>query len=543
MTYQIPLFSPSLPPTTGPKGTVSSPFVRTKSTSVTYPASCSSSYTPEGSSSSSSTTIESAALQSLLEEHGRSPTACFATTSATTTPLSLETLQNMVGSCCVITSPVNRAPPIERVPTAIFSCMTDYLNDRPSAEALTCVNRSMRDKIVSDTNINETALIRNFIRHLISKMDPKEYSAQVKGLEQILSTITPSASLSALRSQLLDIKIRISKVLLTLEEATLNKLRIDLERIRMPSFFKDIFSLTEIYRQLNRVKELSDYSRNDTLINITCSLVNHGDTATALEVARTIIGDAQAGPLSSALAHQGHIEEAVKIARSIRNADQRAVALSSIAFIIAKKGRFDKAIEIANSISGMFSNGSVKLTAANVLAIISIILAKHGQIERAIKIANSVKFINKKWRAFLGISKALAQRGDNARAIAIAKTVPSKHYDIDYRSVYSQKKNKYVIKCAINSICKILVKSGQIDEAIKLANFIGTYHVRKYTLRYIALVLIQSGDIKKAVEVINSFPGTSHENAADIRFFLHLINKGYEQKKHKFIIKETLFRL
>ena len=126
------------------------------------------------------------------------------------------------------------------------------------------------------------------------------------------------------------------------------------------------------------------------------------------------------------------IDQAVAVARTIRDEEGRARALSGIAVAQARAGdhpgaqeSFTQAIKVANTIAKtvwVMPPASADAQQSQALSDIALALAKAGDVEQAIELAQTIKG---GWRdgALSGIAVARAKAGDLPQALAIMQTI------------------------------------------------------------------------------------------------------------------------
>ncbi|MBU1626597.1 hypothetical protein KKB18_04435 [bacterium] len=186
---------------------------------------------------------------------------------------------------------------------------------------------------------------------------------------------------------------------------------------------------------------------------------------------------------------------------------------------LAEAGLFDKALQIANLIE---DNDDRNLT----LEIIIKEMLKAGDVEGALIIANSINDYFKNF-ALEDIVSYLAENGDLGRAIKIAESIKDRlppyenvdrNFPVEYLRVVGrppelQKFDRdQPLANALSTISKELLKEGNFEKALNIANSIDDWFIKVETLRDLAESLLKSGQKEKGketfqstIEVVNNF--------------------------------------
>ena len=323
----------------------------------------------------------------------------------------------------------NRAIPtreildITNLPPEILPLCLSFL-DKRNMQRTACVNKNWKNITIATASHNEFLSIQRFTQFLIENLNGVLLPAQTKTLVNILQnrTILGSINLLTVKSLFLDLKEQIINILKTLEDTTLNNLKIQSENIRIPNF-EDIFELAEIYKKIDQAKAIPDENgRSFALRNISEALTQLGNIDKAIEIAKAIPDENGRSfalrNISEALTQLGNIDKAIEIANAIPNEMPRSFALRNISEALTQLGNIDKAIEIPNAIPN-------EMQRSFALRDISEALTQLGNIDKAIEIANAIP--NEMQRSFTlrGISKALTQLGNIDKAIEIANAIPN----------------------------------------------------------------------------------------------------------------------
>ncbi|HSX38949.1 MAG TPA: hypothetical protein VLE95_09060 [Chlamydiales bacterium] len=332
--------------------------------------------------------------------------------------------------------------------TTLTQCSSDiqkhilsYL-EKESLQAASCVTKDMSQKAITVANMNEPALIKNFIHVLISGLDAERFSKEIEILLEISHNITSQkcANLLTLRPYILPVRRQLINVIKTLDPETIENLK---NSAHLPSFFEKIFILVALERQIEANRNPNAHERTRVLRNI-----------------------------SKAIAQAGDIDRAIDVATSLPN-EQSEFALRDISIVLAQEGNIDRAIAIARSIPIVLSETTLRD--------ISSILVGVGDIDRAIAVAT---LIPSPWSEFTlrDISRILAQEGNIDRAIAIATSIPNGNEQSEF---------------ALKDISLVLAQAGDIDRATAVANLIPRENVRKRAVSAISQVSAQTGDAER----------------------------------------------
>jgi tetratricopeptide (TPR) repeat protein len=157
-------------------------------------------------------------------------------------------------------------------------------------------------------------------------------------------------------------------------------------------------------------------------------------------------------------------------------------SIRNMAESLAKSGYFDEAIKMANTID----------THHKAMALLGITkeLAKTGNIDRAMSIA---KEIDREWQkneAFEHIVEVLAGQGEIDRALEIS--------DLIEKQINEPKSR------ALRSISLELLKTGNIDEALTVANSMNDWYIKFQSLSEIAKKQFNLGQYRTAENLFKS---------------------------------------
>jgi tetratricopeptide (TPR) repeat protein len=190
--------------------------------------------------------------------------------------------------------------------------------------------------------------------------------------------------------------------------------------------------------------------------------------------------------ISTKLAQQGKVDEALTYARGISNDSDKSSALKEISAELAKQGKDKECLECARGISNDYYKSSA-------LKDISAELTKQEKIEEAasamleaLEFTRGISDENWKSIAMKNISAELAEQGKIEEAIEFARGI-SKDY---WRS------------SALTAISKELAKQGKVDEALAYARGISDESDKSNALKDISAELDNQGKIGEATSAM-----------------------------------------
>jgi predicted negative regulator of RcsB-dependent stress response len=168
--------------------------------------------------------------------------------------------------------------------------------------------------------------------------------------------------------------------------------------------------------------------KSSALSDISTELAKQGKVEEALICARGISDDywksSVLESISTELAKQGKVEEAHNCARGISDYRVKSRALKAISIELTKQGKLEEsalAVQEALTCAWSISNDRDKNSTLN---FISTLLAKQGKIEEALNCARGISDDYWKSRALKDISTELAKQGDCMLAETIALEIP-----------------------------------------------------------------------------------------------------------------------
>lgn len=191
-------------------------------------------------------------------------------------------------------------------------------------------------------------------------------------------------------------------------------------------------------------------------------------------------------------------DKALEIVRSISEYEKRSIALSQIAFELAKaekphEGIFEEALETARSIRKSTFVGNRSRALAHIASDLAQIGEPYQHIfEEALEDAESIVTEDTRSTALEEIVSCLAIAGEFEVALDITKD------DIGDTSPFWKKNT------AFGNIASELAKAGKFEEALEIAGDIPYENICIGALRNIALELVKAGKFEEALEITES---------------------------------------
>lgn len=208
-------------------------------------------------------------------------------------------------------------------------------------------------------------------------------------------------------------------------------------------------------------------------------------------------------------------DKALEIIRSISEYEKRSIALSQIAFELAKaekphEGIFEEALETARSIRKSTFVGNRSRALAHIASDLAQIGEPYQHIfEEALEDAENIVTEDTRSTALEKIVSYLAIAGEFEVALDITKDdIGDAVYDIELTSPFWQKNT------AFGNIASELAKAGKFEEALEIAGDIPYENICIDALRNIALELVKVGEFEEALEttesIVRSVVGSEH---------------------------------
>ena len=236
--------------------------------------------------------------------------------------------------------------------------------------------------------------------------------------------------------------------------------------------------------------------------------------------------------ITSSIAEQDKINEALDIVNGIDNQGKKSIALSNISTILFLQEKFNeselmmkKAIECAQSTSDEFEK-NVRQISCN--------LAKQGKIEEAIKFAQSIKSIWEKNIAIEEISSILAKQGKIDEALEL------------YERINNIAGNKSLALISISNELFILKEhekaSYLMNEALFCTLGFELWH-QDDIVKNICNVLIKNGKFEELASVLKEVLKCQTKNKFGIKEILEIsfqLSKQGKPKEANLVILEAL---
>ena len=239
--------------------------------------------------------------------------------------------------------------------------------------------------------------------------------------------------------------------------------------------------------------EFASSSLNEAL---SCIHDINSDWANSKEgISRSLIAQEEAlFTISTEMAKQGKFDEALTIARSLNNEDEKSRALAGISTEFYKQGKLDEALTIARSINNEHEK-------SRALAMISTEFYKQGKLEES--------------------SSAIVDAFSSAMGIHVAK------YKNDLRSSDIYKCSALVaISSELFKQSKLIESSKVINETISFALNISDHYDKEITLEHISRELVNQGDFDQAFTIARSLNNDYNGNRALQDIFIEMTSQG-----------------
>ena len=243
-----------------------------------------------------------------------------------------------------------------------------------------------------------------------------------------------------------------------------------------------------ISESLSIISNINEGERSTAYEAISKILMKRGLKDEAINVAsmiksQTTLDQNVYGDLSKILMNRGEKEEALRITALIKSRFWKQSAYCRLAIILFKHGKKTEAIDLAsNHVSNcMFYSDLAPL------------LMKYGEEEKALRFISEISDYFYKGCAYLDISKILMKRGEKEKALEFISKI-----DIDGNDIHNlgDEIEDYYADFSI-----ILMKSGNIDDALSTASLIGNYQLEQITYAKICALLMQHGNVEEALNV------------------------------------------
>lgn len=212
------------------------------------------------------------------------------------------------------------------------------------------------------------------------------------------------------------------------------------------------------------------------------------------EMSLQLLWDYDLSGLAVQLAQEGKFDEALQIAKEIREVPwERSWALREIAKVMAKEGLFEEAIKVAREIEEAAECSETLREIAEAMAKAGMIEHVEETFEEAMKVARKSEDVQDRLVVLRGIAEAMAKIGMKERAEEAFKEAMKVAKEIEEAGEHSE---------ALNEIAITMAKAGKFGEAIKMASKIEDSEKRSWALREIARVMAEEGMMEHAKEAL-----------------------------------------
>jgi hypothetical protein len=271
-----------------------------------------------------------------------------------------------------------------------------------------------------------------------------------------------------------------------------------------------------------------EQEKNFTLGAISTELAKQGKVTEALETAQGISDEwekcSALGDISTELAKQGKVKEALKTARGIYDEYWKSPALGVISTELAKQVKVKEAdavmleaLELARGIS----DGWEKI---HTLTVISKELAKQGKVTEAdavmLEALETARGIIGEWKkssALGDISTELAKQGKVAEADAVMLEALETARGIS---------NEWDKSSALSNVSTELAKQGKVTEALETARGISGEWKKSSAHKVISTELAKQGKVTEAIETARGISDEREKCSALIAISTELTKQG-----------------
>ncbi|QDT40046.1 PPR repeat protein [Gimesia alba] len=231
----------------------------------------------------------------------------------------------------------------------------------------------------------------------------------------------------------------------------------------------------------------------------------------------------------------GEIESAIQTAENFTNLSLTDPIFKKIAFALIDAGKISKAVE---AIQKLKNEGS----AIRVNESVAESLVRDGKQQQALEFVEQIPQLNQKGAALCAMAMVYFEEGNSRQAFELLKSVDKMHEKVDDQTkvdrlmtrrdqlltklvnAYARggkyeraleftkfiKDHDFAAVVAYQSVIVALVASGDVKQALEIANKIENLKSRNHELQRIAETIAKdSGDYEKAIEIANKIQYTS----------------------------------
>jgi tetratricopeptide (TPR) repeat protein len=267
--------------------------------------------------------------------------------------------------------------------------------------------------------------------------------------------------------------------------------------------FSQIITVLIQNKQLQKAEEICKYtlelvlsSEDDwrqrklgILIEIAMILVQLGRTKQALETANFVQEKVEKewilGSISTALAHQEEVSEALEIADSIENIPRRLRAFCLIVTTLAKKNKLRTAQKIYSEKLKNVLLLSIDDGFTETYRVLAVALANIKLFHEAVEVINSIKEMGSSSIASNEVVRVLVEAEEFQLALELAYSIEAGGNRTD----------------ALSEIAIALAQSGKIERSLEIAYSIRTNEKQRDTLSKISIILAKAGDVETAESI------------------------------------------
>jgi hypothetical protein len=416
------------------------------------------------------------------------------------------------------------------LPFEIFELIFSNL-DNLSLQRASLVNRLWNRSATETVKRIEFFKFKSFTTFLGSAIPHVFSPTQISNLNCIAREriVLEPNSLLQLKPSICECKEQIINLLKNVDEEGLKDLEKLSEMEFKPVFFKNIFALAKIFKQIDEAFLNPDLNlRGFPLHTLSGSLLQSHkiyDTYELRSMPNGSNGSYVHFDLCKALRASGNVDKACEVSLAVPYCKEKRITLGLLLRALAQRGAIDKALGMIDTIPyeneknegfkevsrGLREDGNIvrALKVAHTIPdelqreralliitnVISVLIMLNPfkwtrNLDRAQEIASKIPDSVKKRRALEYLSKALSDSGHVSKALEVANTIPD---SLEKRLAFSM-------------IYHRLIESGNIATAIELTNTIPDALQRRWALMDLLATLAKTGNIDKALEIANTIP-------------------------------------
>lgn len=238
---------------------------------------------------------------------------------------------------------------ISMIPTEVFKQILSYLNNKEILSA-NLVSHFWNKTSLDVVKMDEYSCRNDFIDFLIENIKDANREKELTSIKDDSNIFTMKNLKAVKLSSETSVEL-ITRILSGVNDTKLNDLR-RLCRMRTRSIFNNLLAVADLYKDLDRVKEVSDrLCKVDKLQRVSMLLTAYRKIDKAVAVAYIIPDDCERSltiqGISEALMQFGKIEKAIYVASLIPKDYIRAETYDKLILLLFKRGAVKRAVEVA----------------------------------------------------------------------------------------------------------------------------------------------------------------------------------------------------